>query len=292
MNNIAVIVTFNKLTLLKECLEAVLNQSIPVSKILVIDNHSTDGTVEYLKNQNHPSIVSVFSEVNLGGAGGFNLAIRKSMEFSPDNIWIMDDDTIVNVDAHEKFIEASYKVNGEYGFLASNVQFTDGSTCLMNIPKVAKKWPKLSENGLIEVLSSSFVSMFVKADLVQQIGLPIKEFFIWGDDVEFSERLSSLKPCYFVSDSIVIHKMAENKEVDILSDNTERIPRYFYNYRNMQYRSRNKGIKELILYWQKVSFLLLKILFEKNQQNRWLKLKVVIKGCIFGIFFRPKIEKI
>ena len=42
------IVTYNRLELLKECIQQVLSQTVPFSYICIVDNHSTDGTSEYL----------------------------------------------------------------------------------------------------------------------------------------------------------------------------------------------------------------------------------------------------
>lgn len=44
-----VVVTYNRLELLKECLKQVENQTVPAQKIIVVDNASTDGTAEYLR---------------------------------------------------------------------------------------------------------------------------------------------------------------------------------------------------------------------------------------------------
>ena len=48
MNNAVVIVTYNRVELLKECLACVCGQTIPFSRVIVVDNHSTDGTAEFL----------------------------------------------------------------------------------------------------------------------------------------------------------------------------------------------------------------------------------------------------
>ena len=74
------IVTYNRLELLKECIRQVLSQTVPFSYICIVDNHSTDGTGEYLdelvsetassKEQGAEFHILHLSE-NIGGAGGF-----------------------------------------------------------------------------------------------------------------------------------------------------------------------------------------------------------------------------
>lgn len=64
----AIVVTFNRITLLKECIEALRKQSYADFSIIVVDNGSTDGTNLWLSEQGDLIVVK---QENLGGAGGF-----------------------------------------------------------------------------------------------------------------------------------------------------------------------------------------------------------------------------
>lgn len=77
----AVVVTYNRKELLKKNIEALLKQTYKEFDIYIIDNASTDGTYEYIKeyidsNQIHYENTNK----NLGGAGGFNFGIKKVVE--------------------------------------------------------------------------------------------------------------------------------------------------------------------------------------------------------------------
>lgn len=289
MNNIAVVVTFNKKEMLSECVEALLNQSIPLDKIIVFDNASTDGTKDYLQSIQYERLETIFSEKNLGGAGGFNQAIKEGMKFNPNYIWIMDDDSIVEANALEELLKAKDQLNNQFGFLSSNVLWIDRTPCLMNIQKVAKVWNSKAVAGLIQLETASFVSLFVNTDAIKSVGYPISDFFIWGDDIEYTQRISRELPSYFVPNSVVIHKMNENTEVDILKDNKDRIPRYYYDIRNKFYRFKQMGKKELFKYILKILVLVIKVVFS-NTPYKMLKLKTIFKGFISGITFNPSIE--
>lgn len=289
MDNIAIVVTFNKKSMLNECLQALLNQSISPDMIVVLDNGSTDGTREYISSINDKRIHPILLNQNLGGAGGFNRAIKEAMLFTPNNIWIMDDDSIVDKNALRSFITAKNKLKDNFGFLSGNVLWTDGTPCLMNIPGVDKIWTDQMSNGLVRLNRASFVSMYVNTDAIRKVGYPISDFFLWGDDIEFSQRVSKKFPSYFVPDSVVVHKMGSNNEVNILTDEESRIPRYFYDVRNKFYRFRCQGSKELIKFILQVVFLCLKIIFKKNS-HKLKKIKTVLKGFFAGIIFRPRIE--
>lgn len=67
MNIIAVVVTYNRIELLKRTVRC-LQQNKPVSSIVVVNNGSTDATAEWLKTQ---SGLTVINQANVGGSGGF-----------------------------------------------------------------------------------------------------------------------------------------------------------------------------------------------------------------------------
>lgn len=73
----AVIVTCNRINLLKECLNAVHHQAYKPEQIIVLNNASTDGTTEWLDYQNNLSVVL---PENLGGAGRFYTGYKTAYE--------------------------------------------------------------------------------------------------------------------------------------------------------------------------------------------------------------------
>ena len=98
-----VIVTYNRVELLKENLDAVMSQTYPLHKIFVINNHSTDSTEEYLTRfSDNPQIIACNLEENIGGAGGFSYGLKKAVQEGCDYVWMMDDDTIPSASALEK----------------------------------------------------------------------------------------------------------------------------------------------------------------------------------------------
>mgnify|MGYP000677154912 CR=1 FL=1 len=96
---------------------------------------------------------------------------------------------------------------------------------------------------LVPAQMASFVSLFLKAETVQRFGLPIKEFFIWTDDWEFTRRISRALPSYVIADSAVVHAMKSKTVVNIATDSGERLSRYQYFYRNDVYLYRREGVK-------------------------------------------------
>ena len=131
----ALIVTYNRKDLLKECIKA-LTRSETSCDIIVIDNASTDGTRDALQGfVDHGVITYHNTGANLGGAGGFNFALKTALKQDYDYFWIMDDDCIVQPDSLTQLIRIA-KAHPDFGFLSSRVLWTDGTRCRMNEQKL------------------------------------------------------------------------------------------------------------------------------------------------------------
>lgn len=289
----SVIVTYNRKDLLIKCLTANVSQSYKVSEIIVINNASTDGTevlLDKFKTDNPNSNITIFNlESNLGGAGGFNEGIKRAIKKNYDYYWIMDDDTIPEEDCLEKMVEKLYLVEDNIGFMCSNVRFNDGNACIMNTPSTNHIWNHYAHKGLIELKSASFVSILINGEIIKKIGLPIKEFFIWGDDTEYTERITKNFKGYMIIDSIANHLMKDNKPVNIVEDNSERVARYFYEYRNKFYISKKIGLKAVLKYFIYVIKSTINVLL-KSESHKGQRLNSIYKGFFAGILFNPKIE--
>lgn len=297
MNRIvAVVVTCNRKELLKQCIESLLLQTASCD-VLIVDNASTDGTAEFLKTLDKEEKVHVIeSQRNLGGAGGFNLGIRSAVEYGYEYIWIMDDDTLPRPDALGKLLEADEILDGDYGFLSSAVLWTDGRGCKMNRQKVKKNFYEnvgLLTTSLIPVEQATFVSLFLRTETVKKAGLPVKEFFIWGDDLEYTRRIAvrMKMPCYLVGKSQVVHAMRTNNGSCIATDVPERIDRYRYAYRNENFAYRYEGIGGIIYYIAKCVFNILKI-WVKGDSYRLRRSWIVLSQMFAGFRFNPEIETV
>lgn len=287
----AVLVTYNRLELLKLALEALFNQTCEVSNILIVNNNSTDGTTDYLKSIKNNKIEIINLEENIGGAGGFYTGIKHAISRDYDYLWIMDDDTIAENNALEELIRGINILTDKHekiGFVCSNVLYKDNTPCVMNIPIVKRAWNEFLDMGIAKVESASFVSLLVNCDVIKKVGFPIKEFFIWGDDVEYTKRISKVYGGYVIGNSKVRHFMNKNQETNILTDDA-RIDRYFYDFRNSIFIAKQCGMKDLTRIILGKILLFFKIVIRKNN-FKLRKVKVLFKGLICGVFFNPEIE--
>lgn len=293
MNSVtAVVVTYNRLAMLQKCIAALIRQTFPCD-ILVIDNASDDGTRQWVSQlaARTPQLHYCNTGENLGGAGGFHFGMRRAVENGCGFVWAMDDDCIPTPTALEALMQAHALLRGDYGWLSSKCLWTNGSLCPMNLQR-ASPYREIAclGDGVVPAQMASFVSLFLSADTIRQFGLPIREFFIWTDDWEFTRRISRSRSCYAVSGSVVIHAMKNNTVVNIAADTPERIPRYHYFYRNDVYLYRREGLFGWLWLLAKDCWHSAQVLKTGIDCRR--KLKIIWKGFAEGLRFLPGIDYI
>lgn len=293
-NTVAIVVTYNRKELLEENINALLNQTYKCD-ILVIDNASTDGTEQMVKSIDDNRIIYVNTEKNLGGAGGFSLGVKKAIERDYEFGWIMDDDSIPNENALESLQEKAQSIDFNFSFFASLVYWTDGKIFPMNYVDFISNNVKNSMNTaeliskykIAEIKNCSFVGCFVNLKIAKKIALPVAEFFIYGDDIEYTERLSQKEKAYLDFDSIIIHKASSNIGCDVVLAPEERINRFYIQSRNEIYMARRNGYlhKRIKMSLKRIIKIIL-----KSKDNKLKRIKVVIAGTFAGFRFNPKLE--
>lgn len=254
MNNAAVIVTYNRLSLLKECLACVSRQTIPFSRVIVIENHSTDGTREYLLSREDTKILkegqnetkdsdkwiwAVLEEENLGGAGGFYQGLALAQEQDYDWVLIIDDDAMIEDDYMEKLLEKAQGQKGVHG-LAGSVM-TDGKIDVSHRRRITSRL-LFAEGSVAEeeyakpsfcCHAATFCGLVLSGKKMREIGLPKREYFLWYDDTEYCLRLMKCGGITVVPDAVLDHRTVLSKEGMVTKGVLHRIGwRQYYGYRN------------------------------------------------------------
>lgn len=288
----AVVVTYNRKELLCRCLMALQTQNTVKPDILVIDNASTDGTGQAVQALALPGLHYCNTGRNLGGAGGFAFGVRAAMAAGYEYLWLMDDDTLPEPDALQAFLRVDKDYKGTYGWLSSRALTPAGEDQPMNRQR---KTPYRDIDGyeqdLVPSVMASFVSLFIPAETVRKVGLPIAEFFIWSDDWEYTRRISRQMPCYTVSSSRVVHAMKNSTVVNIAADVPARWERYRYFYRNDVYLYRREGIIGWLWLLSKFAWHSVQVLISPSGK-RLHRLSIIWKGFFAGIQFNPPVQVI
>lgn len=292
----AVVVTYNRKALLRQCIQKIQEQQETNCAILIVDNASTDGTGEMVEALTASNVFYKKTSKNIGGAGGFCFGLKWAAAEGYQYAWIMDDDTLPEPNALQKLLEADELLRGNYGFLASVVLWKDGHECRMNRQKAAKTFYEhieLLREGILKIEQATFVSLLIPIHTVEQVGLPIRDFFIWGDDLEYTRRIAVRKrlPCYLVGQSCVIHAMQDNVGASLSQAQDGRISRYRYAYRNENYTYRQEGVRGFIYYLARSIREIGRILC-KGSDKKAKRVGVLLLGMFQGFVFHPHVEKL
>ncbi len=191
---VAVVVTYNRLELLKEVLSALRNQTYRIHKIIVVNNTSTDSTLEWL-NQNNERL-HIITQENSGSSGGQYTGFKTALQYDCDAIWVMDDDVLANLDCLEQLMKF-YQNNSVLLPLRHNNSGTAyiNDTLEVNMSNPFKSiWKRIiTENDFkldqINVEGPTFEGPLFPKSVMQKAGLPEKKFFIYGDDTEYFLRI-------------------------------------------------------------------------------------------------------
>ncbi|WLS80311.1 glycosyltransferase [Erwinia pyri] len=198
----ALVVTFKRKQLLEEVLTALLQQSTPLHKIIVVDNNSNDGTsslVEQLSQLHAGKFEYHNTGANLGGAGGFAYGFELLKEREYGYLWLMDDDLKPEPDCLERLLACPegdivqpLRLNKD-GSLAelSPIQF-DLDDFFALSPKKENVSQFIARNnlttGTINIAGVPFEGPLIKKHVVDRVGIPDKRFFIFYDDMDYSLR--------------------------------------------------------------------------------------------------------
>ena len=191
MKVVAVVVTFNRCELLKRSIQC-LRHNKPVTSIVVVNNGSTDGTSEWLDSQED---LFVIHQENVGGSGGFYTGISRAYQLGADWIWCMDDDVFPRSNCLETLL--NHADSEKIGMLAPR-RLVDGQIFCHDFQdyNLTNPFASMYKHHLVNervnaptfVAGTAFEGPLIRRSVVEKIGLPNKELFIFCDDTDYCLR--------------------------------------------------------------------------------------------------------
>jgi rhamnopyranosyl-N-acetylglucosaminyl-diphospho-decaprenol beta-1,3/1,4-galactofuranosyltransferase len=231
----AVVVTYNRLVLLKECITALRNQSYKLDEIIIVNNSSTDGTFEWLNTQKDLTIIT---QENSGSAGGQHTGIKTAYEKGYDLIWCMDDDCCASTSALTELVK---NIQRNIVLNCLVLSKTNPKSLAFGIYDLSdkifyKEYSELSSKEKIEY-ASLFNGTLFPSEVVKKIGLPIQDLFIKGEEIEYFHRVRKNNfNTYTIISSHLVHPPSNVKLIKTKFFN-HRFE--FLDYKKRFYRARN-----------------------------------------------------
>ncbi|MBU2957264.1 glycosyltransferase [Paracoccus sp. 1_MG-2023] len=195
----ALVVTHQRLSKLQATVTRLLAEDLDA--VVVFDNASTDGTVEWLRGLDEPRLHVIAHDANSGGAGGFDMGLRHVTEhLDPDWVLVSDDDGRPMPGAVAAFRAMD---RTPWDAIGAAVLTPDGQVCEMNRPyrnpfwhlpeflrtlRAGRRGFHLGDDAYAPhapatpVDMASFVGLFLSRRAIDQGGYPDRRLFIYGDD--------------------------------------------------------------------------------------------------------------
>lgn len=245
---VIVIVNYNGFTDTLKCVETLLQSTYKEFYILVIDNNSTDGSINKMQNgleslkvdfdvtdnvfmgQMCHKVVIIKSLFN----GGFAYANNIGIKYTQNNIdsykyiWFLNNDTLVQDNTLQALVEYMKCAEGHIGLLGAKLMFMDNPQIIQGIGgKYNKFWARCSHIGAYEedrgqynnctILMDYIIgaSMFVRKEFVDSVGLMCEDYFLYFEELDWINRGKCGEWKFaFCHDAIVLHKEGGSTKVN------------------------------------------------------------------------------
>lgn len=264
-----VIVNYRVPQLTVECLRSLTTEvpTLPGARVVVVDNHSGDGSVEKLQTaidqEGWGDWATVLpSGYNGGYAYGNNLAIRPALAsvHSPDYVWLLNPDTIVHPGALKALVEFMHQ-HPAVGICGSSFEEADGTPwpITFRFPSIFSEIDSGLKLGLVTKLLQNWVitremqgieepvdwlpgaSMLIRRGVFESIGLMDEGYFLYYEETDFCLQAKRAGwSCWYVPSSRVMHIAGQSTGVTERKVQPKRMPQYVFDSRR-RYFLKNHG---------------------------------------------------
>ncbi len=280
-----VIVNYNGFADTRECLCSLCNVKYSNLSIILVDNASTDGSLEMLRDE-FTKVHFVRSEINLGFTGGNNLGLEKAYEYSPDYILLLNNDTIVSENLLDELtcymddnpnvglagpLTLYYDSDDIIAFAGGNLNRNTG------IVKYLHKGNK-RDNITARALYCTFIegaALFIRTEVIKNIGGLNNLYFLTSEESELCVRITDLGYQLSVLTSCCIwHKVSRSMGAE------SELSNYFIFRNKLWFVKRNNhhpSLLDLIQFLKYYITSFYSYIFKKGNYG-------AAKGMIYGVF--------
>ena len=242
-----VIINYNGFQDTKELLESFTSCDYPNYSIIIVDNKSTDDSLELLRSiQQEYDFSLIEAEENRGFSAGNNLGIKHAINNGLDYVLLLNNDTIITPDFLSRLVNcirdsaSAYTGTIRYFWDKDRIWYAGGS-----VSHFTGKTRHLHQGETNPVLPAepqevSFISgceLLFPTSMVEKVGLLDEDFFLYSEDVDYSLRMekAGIRMIY-VPDSLIYHKVgATTSKISKISSYYSARNRRIMIYRNFKW---------------------------------------------------------
>lgn len=240
MNLYIVIATYNAMPWISKCLAR--TKSYPV---IIIDNNSTDGTVDFIK-KNYPKVILLNQNENLGFGQANNIGISYALKERTDYVFLLNQDAYLEEGCIEKLIEFQ-KSHPSYGILSpvhlngSKSRLDKNFSLQMNFNSNPDFYSDFILNKKIQkVYDIPFINAagwLISRECLETVGGFDPLFFLYGEDDNYCQRVRYHNLEIGVIPTAFICHDRENREGKYTYNDQERLLKIKYSNINISFKS-------------------------------------------------------
>jgi rhamnopyranosyl-N-acetylglucosaminyl-diphospho-decaprenol beta-1,3/1,4-galactofuranosyltransferase len=215
MKIVAAVVTHNRCELLGRCIDHLVSQTRAPDEILIVDNASTDGTAAMLRSRG----ITFITQENCGSAGGWWRSIEYGLDNGFDAVWLMDDDGY----PHEGALATLEVVMKPEVACASSVVLREdmpthfvfpfalldrrGFPVIFGAPRKLVTLDELRKTAADGTYPFAYLfnGALITLEAVRKIGNVNREFYLFGEEVDYLFRLRSVGKVVSVLNAVQFH---------------------------------------------------------------------------------------
>jgi GT2 family glycosyltransferase len=232
-----ILVNYNGRKYNKECLDSILSSDYKNFEVIVVDNASTDNSVEELEEIYKDKITIIKSLVNLGFSGGNNIGIDYAISKGTDYVMLLNNDTYIEPNMISTMLETS--INENYSVVSPKIYYFDNKEKIWSAGAVMN-WKRglASQRGIDTIDSGLFdervsvefgtgCCLLIPSKIINLVGLLSEEYFLYYEDTDYCTRIirSGFKIVYEPK-AVLYHKVSSS------TGGVESFNYIYYNTRN------------------------------------------------------------
>jgi len=202
-----------------ECLRSLQKVSYQNFKILLVDNASSDGTVDAVRKEFH-NVEMIINDANLRFAGGNNVGIRKALDQGAKYILLLNNDTVVEKDFLSHLVDVAEREKRS-GMVGPKIYFHSDPNRLWYAGGKIEWWKGwISHVGVREKDTGQYNSqsltdyitgccILVRREVIEKIGVLDESYFIYGEDADWCLRAARVRySLLYVPSAVIWHKLS------------------------------------------------------------------------------------
>lgn len=209
-----VLVNYNGLAFIKECLESLVKIDYLNVRIVVVDNASVDGSFELIA-RNYPQVKGVRLSNNLGFSGANNEGIRWCVADGCEYVFLLNSDTVVEADFLSKIMDYA----DSNSLIVPKIYFCDNKKIINNNVGSFDYWRGITipyfygekdsqDSQQVQIVAmASACAILIPCEVFRKIGFLDENYFLYWEDTDFIAR--AIYQGYlirFVPQAVIYHK--------------------------------------------------------------------------------------